>query len=658
MKIRALLITLVTAPTAAMAVDYTFNGGVADWNTPASWTPVGVPSGGTGNFVIVNTGTATIMADTPSIQDPFIGRGAGSNGTVNQSAGNHTNVGWTFIGTEGGTGAWNVTGSGSLSTGRIYVGGRRESNGGTGSMIINTSGTVTATSDFSVGTRGATGSVNMAAGQLNANSWMIIGESNGGVGGSTGTFTQTGGAVNAGATDVNARLWLGSNEGGAAVVGTKGEYFLNGGTLAANNILVGKDYVGNFTQGAGTTFTIRGTGADSQIAAGAGAAGSVYTMTGGTLDASGNFQIGGGAQGSFIQSGGTANFSAFPVVGRFAAGNGLAAISGGSFNQTNAAARLIIGEEGTGTLTVSGTGTVNSTGGISLGHLASGNGTLNLNAGGTVAAPFMGKTAGTALFNFNGGVLKATADQAQFLSVLDGTFNPTATPLSAAEVEIMAGGLTVDSNGFSIGISAGLDGVGGLTKTGAGTLTLSGANTYTGITTISNGRVVVLGSVAGSMNVASGATLAGNGTITGSAAVADNAVLTPGPASGPGTLNTGALTLFANTSLVYDLATPGVVGSNVNDLVNVTGNLTLDGVLQVQPLAGFGPGTYRVFNYSGGLTNNGLTLAPSFQLAYPGSTISTSTANQVNLTVVPEPAAGLTIIAGLGLLFGSRRRRN
>jgi fibronectin-binding autotransporter adhesin len=656
MKIRALLLTFVTAPSAVMAVDYTFNGGVADWNTAASWTPATVPSGGGGNFAYINSGTATITADTPAIQDPFIGRGAGTNGTVNQSAGNHTNAGWTFIGTDGGTGAWNVTGTASMTTGRIYVGGQREFNGGTGSMIINTSGTVTAGSDFSVGSRGATGSVNMSAGQLNANSWMIIGESVAGVGGTTGTFTQSGGAVNAGVTDANARLWLGSNENGAAVAGTKGEYFLNGGTLDANNILVGKDYVGTFTQAAGTTFTIRGTGADTQIAGNAGAAGSIYTMNGGTLNAGGNFQIGAGAQGSFVQSGGTANFSAFPVVGRFVAGNGQATISGGSFNQTNTTARLIIGEEGTGTLTVSGTGTVNSSGGISLGHLATGNGTLDLNAGGTVATPFLGKTGGTAQFNFNGGVLKATADQAQYLSVLDGTtFNPSATALSSAEVEILAGGLTVDSNGFSIGISAALDGVGGLTKTGAGTLTLSGANTYVGLTTISSGTLAVIGSVSGSVSISNGATLAGNGTV-GSVTVAEGATLAPG--TSPGTLNVGNLGLLSSTTLAYELDTPGIVGSNVNDLISVTGDLTLDGTLQITPLAGFGNGSYRIFDYTGSLTNNGLSLQPGFLASYPGSAIDTSIANQVNLTVVPEPTAAVSALAGLGLLFGTRRRRS
>ncbi len=80
---------LIGLAGSASAVDYTFNGGVADWNTAGAWTPVGPPGGGSGNHAIVNSGTANITADTALIQDPFIGRGAGTNGTVNQTAGNH-----------------------------------------------------------------------------------------------------------------------------------------------------------------------------------------------------------------------------------------------------------------------------------------------------------------------------------------------------------------------------------------------------------------------------------------------------------------------------------------------------------------------------------------------------------------------------------------
>ena len=51
-----------------------------------------------------------------------------------------------------------------------------------------------------------------------------------------------------------------------------------------------------------------------------------------------------------------------------------------------------------------------------------------------------------------------------------------------------------------------------------------------------------------------------------------------------------------------------MVGGGVNDLTQVGGNLTLDGMLNVTALSGFGNGTYTIITYSGALTDNGLTL--------------------------------------------------
>ena len=47
---------------------------------------------------------------------------------------------------------------------------------------------------------------------------------------------------------------------------------------------------------------------------------------------------------------------------------------------------------------------------------------------------------------------------------------------------------------------------------------------------------------------------------------------------------------------------------------------------------------------------------PAFAVAYPGSFIDSSTANQVNLVVVPEPGI-VSLLGGIGVLLGLRRRR-
>ena len=88
--------------------------------------------------------------------------------------------------------------------------------------------------------------------------------------------------------------------------------------------------------------------------------------------------------------------------------------------------------------------------------------------------------------------------------------------------------------------------------------------------------------------------------------IADGGHLALGP--GAQTLGVGSLSLSSGFILDYVLSAPGVIGSGVNSLVNVTGGLTLAGVLNVSNGGSFGAGSYRLLNYGGDLTNNGLTL--------------------------------------------------
>lgn len=239
------------------------------------------------------------------------------------------------------------------------------------------------------------------------------------------------------------------------------------------------------------------------------------------------------------------------VIGRHATGPGVFNITGGTFiHGTNDAGRLLrVGEEGTGTLNISGTGVVEtSANALTLGNTAAGDGTVNLNGGSLQVRRIVGGP-GAAAFNFNGGVLRAGPNaNADFM-----------TGLTSANV--LAGGAVIDSGANNIAIAQPLldgGGNGGLTKQGTGALYLNGANTYTGPTLVNAGTLGGSGSVAGSITIAAGGTLA--------------------PGTSIGTLTVGtALTLQGNT--VMEVSKDGDVAAS--DLAVVTGNLTFGGTLTV-----------------------------------------------------------------------------
>jgi fibronectin-binding autotransporter adhesin len=219
--------------------------------------------------------------------------------------------------------------------------------------------------------------------------------------------------------------------------------------------------------------------------------------------------------------------------------------------------------------------------------------------------------------------------------------------------------------------------------TGAtGRVVLRGANTYTGNTTISTGtlRLGTGGSIAnsGTISVASGAIfdidtglslaaaqwLLGSGTVLGNVTVPGT--IAPGLSGSAGTLSfANDLALDSGSILSYGLTgTNTTAGGGVNDLSAVTGSLTLDGTINVSEigagsfLSATQGNTWRLFTYSGTLTNNGLSLGTTPTLS-SGLTlaIDTSTPNEVNLIVVPEPTTIVPILFGVASVCVVRARR-
>jgi autotransporter-associated beta strand protein/T5SS/PEP-CTERM-associated repeat protein len=372
----------------------------------------------------------------------------------------------------------------TFTTGDINIG---EGAGGTATVTLNGTSQLNTTNRVFLGNEnGATGTliVKDTASFNRTGGWLSIG------GNGTGTITvQNSGVVNNLAGDFNISDVDNSN-------GTLN--MQDSAVVNAGQFFVGKgvNTIGNFNISGGTF-----SGGTTYVGRNATSTGTI-TQTGGTINVGNNNEvfIGENGTGSWTQSAGVVNTTGWTVVGRYVGSNGSLSISGGTFNQNQTDRRVIIGEEGTGTLTVSGTGALNVNGDmLVVGNGGTGDGTVNLDGGTITTKRVLEGSGGISAFNFDGGLLRAgTGALLNFFTGID-----------AAVVE--DGGAVIDSNGQTIAInSALLDGGtgGGLTKQGAGTLYLNGFNSYTGLTTVSTGSLGGVGYIEGSLSVATGAAVA------------------------------------------------------------------------------------------------------------------------------------------------------
>lgn len=212
--------------------------------------------------------------------------------------------------------------------------------------------------------------------------------------------------------------------------------------------------------------------------------------------------------------------------------------------------------------------------------------------------------------------------------------------------------LTNAGAGDSFAFDGVLGGALSLVVNGPGTQVLGGASTYVGDTIVNGGLLAVTGDTSAShFTVNTGGTLGGDGSITvasGTAVtVADGGRVAPGWSPSTGTLTVGSLFLNPGSFLDYELTTAGVFGDGVNDALEVLGDLTLDGTLNLLSLPA-GTGQIPIISYAGTLTDLGLDVVA------PGGTKVTVTwdANTVYLNLpVPEPgvATMLSLFAGLAL---------
>lgn len=448
---------------------------------------------------------------------------------------------------------------------------------------------------------------------------------------------------------------------------------------AANVINTGSIGVGGFNARGEISFqpglpskavTIRGvTGGSSEVAtvdigatsSGSRSGGGVVNFTGATVDALfGNVTIGKHIAHSNNDSTSSFSFDAGSVA---TSGTLLMGLMTGTGN----AAITALFTQGGGTSTVREIRFAQDTVATSAPVISA---TYALNGGSLFAATVTGGTgamgaATRRTLSINGGTLR-NYDASTDLSV--NGVDATASGLVNVPIGASGGTIQVDAGRTAtFGQFAALGGSGALTKSGAGSLVIDGTGGYAGAIAVNAGSMFVNGGLpsASAVTVASGAVLGGSGTVGGSASLLGGGTLSPGAASSIGTLTlSNLLTLDSATQLNYSLlASDTTPGGGINDLVTGVTNLTLTGVLNV---AGSGdwtavaPGaSWRLFDYTGTLTGTSLTLGSMPTLAAGYSfVIDTSTAGQVNLSVVPEPAALVTVgIGGLAAALGMARRR-
>ncbi|MGN6556304.1 MAG: beta strand repeat-containing protein, partial [Verrucomicrobiota bacterium] len=175
-----------------------------------------------------------------------------------------------------------------------------------------------------------------------------------------------------------------------------------------------------------------------------------------------------------------------------------------------------------------------------------------------------------------------------------------------------------------------IQGLGGVAKLNSGTLTLGGNNTYTGSTAITNGVLKLVTPISSSTNIIlAGGTLDAT-SLSGGGLALNAANFQSLKCNGS---VTGNLTVNAANPLNF------TVTSTTNDILNVSGSLTLSGTpvtLNVKVPTFKAAGTYRLINYTGAAIPTS-----SFNLVLDGVTSQTyvlsTTANQVNLVVVGVP---------------------
>ena len=566
---------VVTGPGLVVGLDGNGTLAIADGGAVTSTeSALGWTGGTTGTATLTDAGTSWTVLGALTI-------GRQGRGDVVVRNGAHFMSGASTIADQGtSTSTVLVSGTGSswdvgsdLSVGRL----------GNGTLRVDWTGRVGVAGHAIIGAQtGGVGAVTVNG----AESTMTVGGQTvvGYLAGSTGSLAiEDGGALTtAGSVEIG---YVAGATGSASVTGLGSTWNANGIAL-----VIGSAGSGQLTVAGRGSVASRATtlGADSGSTGTATVtgSGSLWTVTGAI---GGGFTVGRNGSGEVKVEAGAQLATPNTDIGLYG-GSGRVTVTGAGSTWANSGA-LTVGGQGTGVVTVANGGAL-STASMTLAQAVGSNGTLIVGAAAAEAAVGAGQVTATSVaFGAGTGTI---------------VFNHTST--------------------LGMTFGAAISGAGTINQI-AGKTILTGTSTNVGATNVNGGTLQVDGAMgAATVTVASGARLGGSGSIGGPVTIANGGTIAPG--SSPGVLTVGTLTLNSGSSLDFEL---GAV-TGVNDRIDVMGALTLDGTLNITDAGGFGAGVYRLINYGGPLTNNGLVLGTLPPGVTPADLIiQTSVANQVNL---------------------------
>ena len=279
--------------------------------------------------------------------------------------------------------------------------------------------------------------------------------------------------------------------------------------------------------------------------------------------------------------------------------------------------------------------------------------TASLQKAGTATLILTGTNVNTGATTVNNGILQ----------IGDGVTTSAGT-LGTGNL-VLNGGELLYNKPDNFAITNAISGTGGiLVQTNTSTMTYYGTNVSSGGTIISQGTLAlgVSGLVSSPIFVASGAVydvtanpayvlnsaLSGFGTVNGLLTGGTGGTISPGGGGAAGTLNfANGLTENGNVNNQMELSSVG----GTNDLINITGSLSLSGVNNIN-FSHFGGGaipngTYTLMTYSGSLSGS---LANFAAIAPGNSVLFTNPPNQIAAIIGPgvRPATNLTWVGDGG----------